>query len=151
MDRLATVLLLAAGIGSLAVPAPATAQPAFPFALFDGPGGSVGTERIAVRKGFLGERRIDRFVLELTLDELRTNGQEVFLGTRQVALADTTLVVEGQPTPRYALVDVAWTTDGIESESSVRACLQLYRIRRDGTLAPRGDLECRELTPADPF
>jgi hypothetical protein len=149
--RLERLGLVGARVLSLMVATPAVAQPAYPLEAFYGTSGSIGATRIAIRNRFLRERAIPRFVLELTLDELRATGSSVFLGTKEVALVDTTFVVEGLPTPRYSLIDVPWTTVPLESDSNVRVCLQLYRIRRDSSLAPRGDVECREMTPGEPL
>lgn len=124
---------------------------AYPFAVFEGPAGSLGTGRIAIRKRFRRDAAIGHFLLDLSLVELRTTGEEIFIAEQQVALTDAALVLEGQPTARYALIDVPWTTPSIAAGSDVRACLQLYKMRADGTLAARGGLECRELMPAPPF
>ena len=74
-------VLLAAVAASeaLAFPLPR----AFPTVVFEGPAGSIGSEWISIRKHFLGER----FLMDLTLVELRTNGDEVSVGAQQVAQA----------------------------------------------------------------
>lgn len=124
--------------------------PAFPTAVFEGPAGSIGSEWISIRKRFLGTQ-IERFLLDLTLEELRAGGAVVFIGAQQVALTETAFIGEGQPQNSFATVEVAWTTGPIELLSEVRACLQLQRIRPDGTLDPIGVLECRELSVSPPF
>jgi hypothetical protein len=135
------------------VPAEVIADPlplAAPVAILEGPAGSLGDEWIVIRKRFFGAR-IDNYLLDLTLTELRTSGAEVFIGSQRVALTDTDTAPIGAREKNFVVVEVGWVTGPIEANSHVRACVQVQQIRPDDTIEPVGELECRELTPLFPF
>jgi hypothetical protein len=113
--------------------------------VFLGLGGIIELEDIAVRNEFFGEP--DRHSLVLSLDEERTSGEMIPLGTQTHTIAKFPVVVgpglgpDGRP-----LVRAAWATTPIQAGSRIQACVQVIRHLEDRDLAVSG-VECRELEP----
>ncbi len=119
--------------------------PATPVNVFYAADGiSIGVERIAVRKTLV--QKAASSSLDLTLDELKTDGTSSPLAQQTVSMVDVTLVTMDGPKKR-ALVDVDWTTGPLAPGSAVLACVQALALKKNGTTRALDGGDCEVLTP----
>ncbi len=102
-------------------------------------------ERLVIVPRFLD--KVERYDLELSLDEHRTNGDVIFLASQRVPLANAVVVNPGSNRDD-AIIEIDWApTAGVQEGSDIEACAQLIHVKPNGQERPVGVVGCAVLTP----
>jgi hypothetical protein len=118
-----------------------------PEAVFLGLGDIIDRELVHVRAKYV--TRPDPYILVLSLEELRTGGEVIFLGEQAIPMAALNVIAEDGGDGR-AVVEVAWTTGAIVLNSDIIACAEVLKQTNRGDVVV-SDLECRTLDPIPPL
>ena len=92
-------------------------------------------------------RKADRYVLVLSIDELRPDGSVFPLGEQEIALIDTTFLFDDSVN-KQVVVEVPWsTTDFVAAGNTVLACTYVIEIDKKGGETVASDEQCASLVP----
>ena len=117
-----------------------------PEAVFYGLGDIIDRELVNVRSSFF--RKPERYILIVSLEEVRQGGAVIFLGEQSIPMGAVNVIAEDGGDGR-AVVEVAWTTTPLASGSDIIACATVLKQARKGDVVVSE--ECRTLAPIRPL